>query len=327
MSKRILLLVHKDLVPPSEEINKEIDRFEPWITEYDVKTELSLLGFDVLVHGLIDDIKDLQLTLENFKPHIVFNLLEEFNYDSKSDYKVISLLEMLNIKYTGCNSKGLILARDKALTKKILKYHNLGTPNFYAFPKGKKRKKPKHLSFPLIVKCLFEEASYGISQASIVHSEEKLQERIQYIHQTLNQDAIVEEFIEGRELYVGVFGNKKLTTLPAWELVFENVEKPEKEIYSSRAKWNEKYRQKKGITSKAAQLDHLTENKIYKICKKAYTILGLSGYARIDFRISTEGKIHILEINPNPNIAKDDEFAKSALHSGISYSELLEQLL
>ncbi len=326
MSKRILLLVHPDLIPPTD--IKDPDRYKsPWITEYDVYQQLVNDGHIVKFLGLYNTLSKLQEEISDFEPHIVFNLLEEFNGDPKSDYKVVALLEMLSIPFTGCNSKGLMLARDKALSKKILKHHKLGTPNFITFPKRKKRKAPKSLKYPLIVKCLFEEASYGIAKASVVHSEEKLLERIKYIHENLDQDAIIEEFIEGKELYVGIIGNKKLKSLPIWELKFSNVDEPEKEIYTSRAKWNEKYRERKGIESVPANLDKLTTEKIIKTCKKAYQVLELSGYARVDIRLSNEGKIYILEVNPNPNIATDEEFTKSAAHLGIDYSELLNGLI
>ncbi len=327
MSKRILLLVHKELLPPTD-LKTEPDRFNtPWITEYDVQEALKKSGHEVKTFGLIDDLNSLITELSSFKPHIVFNLLEEFNYDPQSDYKIVALLEIMGIKYSGCNPKGLLLARDKALSKKILSHHRLGTPHFFTIPKNKKRKLPKNLKFPLIVKCLYEEASYGIAQASIVRSEDKLKERIEYIQQSLDQDAIIEEFIEGKEYYVGVMGNKKLTTLPIWELQFNNVDEPEKEIYSSRAKWNKDYRKRKGIDNGPAKLDKILEDKIIKTCKKAYQVLELSGYARIDLRVSNEGKIYILEVNPNPNIASDDEFAKSAKHAGISYQDLITSLL
>lgn len=326
MSKLIYVLAHTDLVPPPKPEN--IDRFEtPWITEYDVIEQLKSNGHKVKVIGLYDDLSPLLMAIKEKKPDIVFNLLEEFNGDSQMDYHVVALLEALKIKYTGCNSKGLVLARDKALSKKILKHHHIGTPNFFTLPKNKKRKLPKILRYPLIVKCLYEEASYGIAQASIVMNEEKLNERIQYIHEKLDQDALIEEFIEGKELYVGVIGQKQLKTLPIWELKFKNVEDPEKEIYSQRAKWNEKYRERKGIEAGAAKLDKQIKDKVIKTCKKVYQVLNLSGYARIDLRLTSDNKIFILEANPNPNIANDDEFAKSAEYEKIHYKELIEQLI
>lgn len=326
MSKLIYVLVHTDLVPPEKP--ESIDRFEtPWITEYDVISQLKNNGHNVQVIGLYNDLTPLLEAIKEKKPDIVFNLLEEFNGDTQMDYHIVALLEALKVKYTGCNSKGLALAKDKALSKKILKHHHVGTPNFYPLPKGKKRKLPKNLKYPLIVKCLYEEASYGIAQASVVTSEEKLNERVQYIHEKLEQDAIIEEFIEGKELYVGVMGNKQLKTLPIWELKFENVDNPEKEIYSQRAKWNEKYRKRKGIETGPAKLEKAVEDKVIKTCKKVYQILNLNGYARIDLRLTQDNKVYILEANPNPNIASDDEFAKSAAYSKVKYKDLIEEII
>jgi D-alanine-D-alanine ligase len=326
--QKILVLVHMDLVPPPETQPKDVDRFAtPWMTEFDVIHTLQQNGHEVKVCGVYDSLDELINVVKDFRPHIVFNLLEQYGEDITMDHNIVSLLEMLKVKYTGCNPKGLMLARDKALCKKILKHHHIGTPNFFVVPKNKKRKIPKTLKYPMIVKCLFEEASYGIAQASIVHSEEKLKERLEYINTKLEQDAIIEEFIEGKEIYVGVFGNIQLKTLPIWELKFTNVENPDKEIYSRRAKWNMKYRDRKGIETGKADLTKEQEEKIIKTCKKVYQILGLSGYARIDLRLTPDNKIYILEANPNPNVAWDDEFAKSAKSAGIQYPELLETLI
>lgn len=326
MSKLIYVLVHKDLVPPNAP--EKVDRFEsPWVTEYDVISQLKINGHSVKVIGLYDELSPLLSAINEKKPDLVFNMLEEFNGNSQMDYHIVALLEALKIKYTGCNSKGLAIAKDKALSKKILKYHHLGTPIFFTLPRNKKRKLPKNIRYPQIIKCLYEEASLGIAQASIVTNEEKLWERVRYIHEKLNQDAIIEEFIEGKELYVGILGNNYLKALPIWELKFENVNNPEKEIYSQRAKWNENYRQRKGIETAAADLDKRTQEKVIKTCKKVYQVLNLTGYARIDLRLTKDGKIYILEANPNPNIASDDEFAKSAAYGNMNYANLIEEII
>lgn len=328
MSKKILIIMHKELVPDLSLSPKDIDRFKtPWLTEYDVATQLLENGHNIELLGLDESIGPLVEKLQTDPPDLVFNLLEQLQGDVKKEFNIVALLELFNIKYTGCHSKGLLIAKDKSLSKKILKYHHIGTPSFYTIPKGKRRKIPKSLTFPIIVKCLFEEASFGLAQASIVHSEDKLLERVHYIHQKLDQDVIIEEFIPGREIYLGLIGNKNLKNLPLWELVFEKADSPENEIYSSRAKWNENYRERKGIDTQRAKLESGLEEKIIKVCKKAYKALNLSGYARIDLRLTPSGKIFILEANPNPNIASDDEFAKSALAQGISYSELIESLI
>lgn len=324
-------MVHLDLVPPENITLDESERDNsPFVTEYDVIQGLKKLGHDIRVLGIYDDLKPIRETVEEFEPHIVYNLLEEFDGNSLFDQNVVSYLELLKIAYTGCNPRGLILGRDKALAKKLLSFHRIKTPKFKVYPKNKPLKKqllPKWLKYPLIVKCLFEEASYGIAKASVVHSDEKLKERLEYIHKNLQTDAIVEEFVEGKEFYVGVLGNYRLKTLPVWELVYENSENPEKEIYSQAAKWNNAYRKRKGVGHKKASLDSELEKKVQTVCKKAYKCLNLNGYARIDLRITSDHQIYILEANPNPNIAKDDEFAKSAAQLKIKYPELLTEII
>jgi D-alanine-D-alanine ligase len=320
--------MHKDLVPPLELSEKEFDRNEvPWITEWDVIKGLESLGHTAIPVGVISDLKVIKDAIDEYSPNLVFNLLEEFDGEVLLDQNVVSYLELLRVPYTGCNPRGLMLARDKALTKKILLYHRIKTPRFQVFPKNKKTKKNKQLNFPLIVKCLTEEASLAISKASVVNSEEKLLERVKYINQKIGVDAIVEEFVEGREFYVGVMGNYKLKTLPVWELKFENVEKPEKEFYSNRAKWNTSYRKRKGIKTGLANLSNEKINVINKLCKRTYKQLNLNGYSRVDLRMTNDGEVYVIEVNPNPCISRVDEFADSAKHIKIEYKDLLNEIL
>jgi D-alanine-D-alanine ligase len=237
-------------------------------------------------------------------------------------------LELKRIPYTGCNPRGLTLARDKALSKKILSYHRIPVPKFYVFPKNQKTKVKKHTKFPLIVKSLTEEASLGISQASIVHNEEDLISRVEFIHQSLDTDAIVEQYIEGREFYVGVLGNKRLNLLPVWELKLDNMPDSSYAIATERVKWSEEYRKKYGI--KSVQAPNLAEEDIKLIqnyCKKAYRTLGLNGYARIDLRFTENKKVYILEANPNPGVAYGEEFPDSAEKIGLSYEKMLEKII
>ncbi len=326
--KRILVIMHKDLVPPEDVDPKKLDEFNtPYLTEADVVYTLKTLGHEVKPIGIISDLLPLREAIESFKPHIVFNLLEEFDGEAVFDQNVVSYLELLRVPYTGNNPRGLIFARDKALTKKILTYHRIRTPKFHVFPKNKKTKRPSNLKFPLIVKCLDEEASLGISQASIVNSDEKLLERVKFIHSKWGVDAIAEQFVEGREFYVGVLGNYQVKVLPVWELEFNKSDEPGKEFYSQRAKFNEKYRLKKGITTKKAQIDPELEKKIIDVCKRTYKVLNLNGYARIDLRVDARDRIYVIEANPNPNIASSDEFASSADYIDLKYPELLEKII
>jgi D-alanine-D-alanine ligase len=327
---RVLVLVHKDLVPPETVKKSEVDRDNTeWITEFDVIDALNSRGHEVKVLGVYSDLIEIKRAIDEFTPHVVFNLLEEFDGEVLFDQNVVSYLELLRVPYTGAAPRALLLCRDKSLAKKILSYHRIKTPGFCVFPKNRPstNSRPKNLNYPMIVKCLTEEASLGIAQSSLVASDEKLIERVEYITKKLGVDAIAEEFVEGRELYVGVLGNQRLKVLPVWELAYDKVENPEKEIYSRRAKWNNAYRQKKGINTRKADLPPEKEREIQNLCKKIYKALGLTGYARIDLRLDSEGRAHFLEANPNPNVALDDEFALSAKHAKIQYGELIDQLL
>ena len=325
---KVLLLVHPDLIPPANIKKSDVDpEFTEWITEYDILRTLKLNDHSVEILGVAEDLSIIRNKVEEFKPNIVFNLLEEFQGEAIFDQNIVSYLELLRIPYTGSNPKGLIIGRDKALSKKILSFHRIATPKFQVFPRNKPRMKTYINSYPLIVKCLTEEASLGISQASIVHSEEKLRERVKYIHEKYRTDVLAEQFIEGHEYFVGVIGNYRLETLPVWELKFEQVEHPEKEFYSSNAKFNEKYRKRKGISTGKAHISDDLEAQLQKTAKRAYKILGLSGYARIDMRVDKDQKIYVLEVNPNPDISEADDFAQSAKKMGYTYKKLINKII
>jgi D-alanine-D-alanine ligase len=325
---RILILCHPSHVGPENVTEKDFN-FEAveWEAEYNVRKNLTALGYIVKTLGVYDELHQIRHVVDEFKPHIVFNLLEEFCGEAIFDQNVVSFLELLDVPYTGCNPKGLILGRDKALSKKILTYHKIHTPKFIVVPRNQGHRKISVKKYPVIVKCLTEEASLGLSQASIVHNAEKLKERVQFIHENFKSDALVEEFIEGKEFFIGVMGNFHLKVLPVWELTFENASHPEKEFYSERAKFNEDYRKRKGISTGKANIDIELEKRMQRIAKRTFKVFGLSGYARIDLRVDAEGKIYVIEANPNPDISIRDDFALSAKHIGYRYKELLKKIV
>lgn len=325
---RILLLVHPDLIPPKGVKESQFDREkELWVTEYDVNKGLKNADHEVEVLGVSDELRAIRVAVKRYEPHVVFNLLEEFKGEAIFDQNVVSYMELLGAAYTGCNPKGLIIGRDKALSKKILTYHKIATPKFQVIPKNNPKKRLKDQGYPQIVKCLNEEASLGLSQASIVTSLEKLRERAEFIHEQFRTDAITEQFVEGKEYFVGIIGNYRLQALPVWELKFEKTEHPDKEFYSTKAKFDQKYRARKGISTGPADISKDLTEKLQKVAKKAYKALGLSGYARMDLRVDNEGKIYVLEANPNPDISRTDDFAQSAKAAGISYPDLLDKIL
>jgi D-alanine-D-alanine ligase len=325
---RILALVHRHLVPPAT-IPEGTDLVSaPWRTEYDVVTTLGEMGHEVRVLGVHDDLGDIRRTATEWKPHIAFNLLEGFDDITIFDQNVVSHLELLKLPYTGCNPRGLLLARDKSLSKKLLAYHRIRVPEFEVFRIGRPIRRPKRLPFPLIVKSLTQEASIGISQASVVEGDEKLKERVSFIHESIGTAAIAEQYVEGRELYVGIIGNQALQALPVWELFFTNMPPDAKRIATDRVKWSVKYQKKYGIESGLAKdLSEGQTAEIQHVCKRAYRALELSGFARIDLRLDEAGNAWVLEANPNPQIAKGEDFAASAEKAGLSYETLLQRLL
>jgi D-alanine-D-alanine ligase len=322
---RILMLTDEGLVP--DRPRNELDGREAELrkTEYDVIGGLEKLGHEVAYVGVGGELSVIREAIEEKKPHIAFNLVEQFDNLPYFDQHVVSYLELKRQKYTGCNPRGLTLARDKALTKKILTYHRIPVPRFAVFEPRKKIDVPARLSFPMFVKSLTEEGSEGISQASLVRDPEKLIERIGFIHEKTNAAALVEEFIEGREIYVGVFGNELLTALPPWELTIGKKDTPV--IATDKAKWDPQYQKKIGLKTGPAKLDDRIIRKIETTSKRIYRLLNLSGYARLDYRLSENGRLYLLEANPNPQIARDEDFADSAEHAGMRYEELLQKLV
>jgi len=328
VKQRVLALVHRHLVPP-DAIDAGIDiTAAPWRTEYDVMSTLRGMGHEVQVLGVHDDLRDIRRAVTEWKPHIAFNLLEGFDDIVIFDQNVVSHLELLKLPYTGCNPRGLLLARDKSLSKKLLAYHRIPVPEFEVVRIGRPIRRPKRLPFPLIVKSLTQEASIGISQASVVDTDEKLKERVVFIHESIGTAALVEQYIEGRELYVGILGNQTLQAMPVWELFFTNMPEGAKRIATDRVKWSVKYQKKYGIDSgQTRDLPDSKAEEVQHVCKRTYRALELSGYARIDLRLDDAGNAWILEANPNPQIARGEDFAASAEKVGLSYETVLQRII
>lgn len=325
---RVIVLIDSRLVPPSNIKGLSEQEILPFKTEYDVISTLKKLGHQVLVVPVDSDLKVIRDAISEFKPQVTFNLLEEFSGNPLFDQHVVSYLELLRQSYTGCNPRGLTIAHDKALSKKILSYHRINVPEFKVFLIGHKVPKNAKFKFPMIVKSLIEEGSVGLAQASLVYDLEKLSQRVDFMHNRHRTHVIVEQYIEGRELYVSILGNKTLQCLPIWELSFKNLPDGCANIATDKAKWNNNYQNKLGIKSERAKfLPPELEKKIYKTARTIYSILNLSGYARIDFRLTKDNQLYLLEANPNPNLCHGEEFPESAKHIGISYAQLLEKIL
>lgn len=325
---RVLVLMHPSLMPP--ETLDGLSEKEAYAikTEYDIVGTLRGLGHEVRPLGVQDELMPIRAAVTEWKPQIVFNLLEEFHGIAEFDQHVVSLLELLQVCYTGCNPRGLVLARGKALSKKLVAYHRVRVPAFTVFPRGHRARLPRGLKFPLIVKSLTEEASLGIAQASIVDTPEKLEERVSFIHKSIGTDAIAEQYIEGREIYVGVIGNKRVRVLPIWELEFANLSPGCAAIATARVKHNPDYQHKHGIDQHPAKnLTPALENQIVRTSRRVYKTLELDGYARIDYRLAPDGTLYFLEANPNPEIAESEEFASAAKAAGIPYPKLVQEIV
>jgi D-alanine-D-alanine ligase len=325
---RILVLVHPSLVPPESTEGYTDQQIDDWRTEYDVITTLRAVGHEVRCLGVLDSLTDLRAAITDWKPDIVFNLLEEFNGIVTYDQHVVAFLELMQQPYTGCNPRGLLLSRDKPLCKQLLAYHRIPTAQFAVLRRGIKFRVPPRLRYPLFVKSATEDASLGISQASVVESPQQLRDRVAFIHDQIGTDALVEEYIDGRELYVGVLGNERLTRLPVWELGFGSLAANQAGIATRKVKWDRKYQQRHGISRQAAvDLPPATVAALDRLSRRIYKSLGLSGYARMDFRVRADGQVFVLEANANPCLAQAEDFSQSALSAGIGYQDLLARII
>jgi len=325
---RVLILTHESLVPPDSIAGRSEQEIDEWRTEYDVMNCLRGAGHEVQVLGLYDNLGDLRTRITEWQPDVAFNLLQEFQGIVTYDQHIVAYLELMRQPYTGCNPRGMMLSRDKVLSKQILSYHRIPTPQFALFRRGRRYRLSKKLTYPLFVKSATEDASLGISQASIVEDRARLKERIDFIHDHVKTDALVEEYIEGRELYVAVDGNERLTTYPVWEMDFGTLPEAMAGIATRKVKWDRKYQQKHGIrTGKAAGLAPPVEDQLSRFSKRIYRALHLSGYARMDFRLRPDGRAYLLEANCNPNLSKDEDFAAAAANGGTDYEALLERLM
>jgi D-alanine-D-alanine ligase len=325
---RTLVVVHTSLVPPASLEGYSEKEIDEWRTEYDVVTALRTAGHEVQTLGVLDSLTELRAALMEWQPEVVFNLLEEFNGIVTYDQHVVAFLELMRAPYTGCNPRGLLLSRDKVLCKQLLAFHRIPTPQFAVFRRGARFALPRRLRPPLFVKSATEDASLGIAQASVVEDLPRLRERVQFMHEQIGSDALVEEYIEGRELYVGVLGNQRLTRLPVWEMRFGSLPQSLPAIATRKVKWDRAYQRRYEITTRAAEelpapvLQHLD-----RLSRRIYRALHLSGYARIDFRVREDGSVFMLEANANPNLTRAEDFAESARAAGIDYPALLERIM
>ena len=296
--------------------------------EYDVARALIAGDHDVHLIGIGEDLGPVLEKLAAFQPKLVFNGCEGFRGHARHEYAVAALLDMYGYRYTGSSPTGLLVARNKSLTKKILAYHDIRVPAFAEFHEDDALVRPSELRFPLIVKPLLEDASIGIAQASVVENDDALAERVEFIHTKHHQAAIVEELVEGREVYVGLLGNDDVEVLPLTELTFGEPETSEHRIATYKAKWDEQYRKRKKIKNVFAKdiSDALTA-RIGAICSTAFHALWLQDYGRVDVRLTHDDEVYVLEVNPNPFLAVENEMADAAEKAGMKYNAFIQRIV
>jgi D-alanine-D-alanine ligase len=330
VKKKLKVLALFDAIRPTkidQDLTKEM-KTEDWKTEANVLAALGTLGHPTEHLAIFDNLDLLRQKLESFAPDVIFNLADQFKNNRGFDQNIASLLEMQGVPFTGCGATGLVLSKHKGTSKKILGYHHIHVPNFVVIPRGQRIARLKKPKFPLLVKPVKEEASYGISQASFVTSDEQFRERVAFIHDSHDSDVIAEEYIEGRELYVSVMGNARLTVFPVRELVFREVPPNEPKIATYRAKWDEEYRKRWGLQNQFPEdLDPPLVAEIEDICKRIYRLLTIEGYARIDLRLTADNKVYFIEANPNPILAEDEDFAQAAARAGLPYPQLIDRII
>lgn len=297
------------------------------ITEYHVIEALRMLEHDVSVIDVFDNLEQIVSRLKDIKPDLVFNLTEQYCGERLWDKNVAGVLDMLQIPYTGAGPMGLMLCRDKRLCKELLGLHKIRVPNFLSLPWGKTIRVNKSIRFPLVVKPALGDGSEGISNASLVNTIDALTERAIFIHERWQQDVIAEEYIEGRELYVTVLGNNRLKVCPARECIFDFDQEEGPNLATYRVKWNDDYREKWGIHFGFAELEPDVFKRIGQVCKRAFRVLHLRDYGRVDLRLTPEGKIVILEANPNPDLAWGEEVAEAAQYAGMNYNQLIDFII
>jgi D-alanine-D-alanine ligase len=298
--------------------------------EYQIGHALRERGHEIRLLGVRDDLQYLTRCLAEWQPDLVFNGAEAFRGNDALEYLLPGLLEAEGYRYTGAPPLALQVTRNKAISKKILAYFGVQVPGFVSYRLGEEVETAPELDFPLIVKPLQTDGSVGIAQASVVQDMASLVERVAFIHERFGQGAIAEEFVDGRELYVSVVGNgSAIEILPITELVFDKRKtRAEERIATMSAKWDEGYRERKGIRNVMARpISKAARARIEETCRTAYRALWLRDYARLDLRLASDGEVWVLEANANPFISYGHDMANAAAKAGMEYSDFIQRIV
>jgi D-alanine-D-alanine ligase len=301
-------------------------------TEYDVVVNqvaraLRRQGHQVAILGVHADVKRVLAGLQRRRPDLVFNLVEMFAENMFGDIAMEGLLDLLGLQYTGCGPGESYLTQDKALSKKLLAFHGILYPRFAVFARDADFETGGNLRMPLFVKPLRTDASIGIRKNSLVTDMKSLMRRVATIHEELNDSALAEEYIEGREFYVGVLGNYDPIALPPIELDFSGLPEGAPHVLDSKAKWDENSAEYKGTKAVLADLPDELRAKLQKVSVDAYRALRVRDYGRVDLRLTDTGDIYVLEVNASCYLARDSEFAMAAAAAGIPYPALIQRIV
>ena len=304
-------------------LTRTLDKKE---VEEEVADALGKLGHDATLHVLDGSIKSLNAIAKQ-DCDLFFNLAESFAGNDTADYCIAAYLELLDRKYTGCGSRGLLYCQDKAVAKKILEFHGIHTPVFARSFRG--RLDFSHdLQFPVIVKPAREDGSIGIEFNAVVSSIRELMERIDWLHANFDSPVLIEEYVEGREMYVGVIGNEHPEALPAVELDLSRLPEGTPRIAGAEVKWGKGTRAYRDTKSAVAEgLPEETVAAMQQTAVAVYQALELRDYARIDMRLRPDGRVAVIEANPNPWLASKAEFAMAARKAGRTYTQLIEEIV
>jgi D-alanine-D-alanine ligase len=325
---QILVVCDLGAPPPADQDYGERLKQDEFDTERSVLEALARLGHEARLFGVFNDIHGLIEELRRRPPDLVFNLCEAFDRDREHEPHLAGLFELMKVRYTGAPPAALRICKDKGLTKKILSYHRIPVPRFVVSHRARPLKRLRNFAFPAFIKPLGLEASEGIAQMSFADSETDSLERVRFVHESLGVDAIVEEYIDGRELYVGLLGNHRIDVLPPREHCFREIPPAEPRFATFKAKWDEAYRKRWGIDSgPAKEIQPATLRDMNDMCRKVYRLFGIQGYARIDLRLKPDGEMVFLEANPNPSLAADEDFAQAAQAARIAYDDLIGRIL
>jgi D-alanine-D-alanine ligase len=316
---KITILTYLD---SEDENSKEYDQVVPQVAR-----TLRKLGHRVSILGVHGDVKRLITGLSRRKPDLVFNLMEMFGDNVFGDIPVTGLLDLLGVDYTGSGPGELYLSQDKGLTKKLLAFEDILYPRFAVFSRDTAFETGGNLRMPLFVKPLRSDASLGIGGKSLVHDAVALMERVSVIRKELDDSALAEEFIEGREFYVGVIGNAQPKALPPVEIDFTGFPEGVPKVMDSKAKWDERSKEYKGTRSVLAQLPDELRARLQKVAVDAYRALRVRDYGRVDLRLTDTGDIYVLEVNASCYLDRGSEFAMAAGAAGLDYVRLIERIV